>query len=285
MDMDNLSGEWTGKILGTNNADIYAEIAENEGILAGTVRINDPLYGIAVYTFNGNRDGLSLNFEMDPTPNNLQQKRTHTVVVDGRPVTVETEGVNLGHVTVNGRLIESGRVEGKWVSSLGTGGTFWIVSATRNVEIASKYNGTQMENIAFIMMRVSSEDPALQDSLNAIKRATSQHGIEGVRVDEIEHSKKITDVILQKIRNSRFLICDITNERPNVYYEIGYAHGIEKEVILVAKEGTNLHFDIKDYNVIFYKSYSELESRVARRIGEAIGNQQDAPDVVKKQHD
>ncbi|MBM9617099.1 hypothetical protein JWJ90_22915 [Desulfobulbus rhabdoformis] len=51
------------------------------------------------------------------------------------------------------------------------------------------------------------------------------------------------------------------------------SHGIGKDVILVAKEGSTLHFDIKDYNVIFYKSYSELESRVSKRIGEAIGAQ------------
>ncbi|MDD2467224.1 MAG: hypothetical protein PHI97_24825 [Desulfobulbus sp.] len=241
--------------------------------MSGTVRINDPIYGTSVYTYRGKKDGLSLNFEMDPTPNSVQQNKIHTVIVDGRPVKVQTNGVNLGHVTVDGAVIESNRIEGKWVSSIGTAGTFWIVNATGNVETASKYPGNQLDNVAFIMMSISSENPELEDSLNAIKRATSQHGIEGVRVDEIEHSKKITDVILEKIKRSRFLVCDITTERPNVYYELGYAHGIGKDVILVAKEGSTLHFDIKDYNVIFYKSYSELEIRVSKRIGEAIGAQ------------
>lgn len=281
--MNKLSGDWTGKILGTNNADIFVEIKDDEGVLTGTVRINDPMYGTSVYTYLGKSDGLSLHFEMDPTPESFQQNRTHTVVVDGRPVKVQTNGVNLGHVTVDGAVIKNNRIEGKWVSSIGTGGTFWIVNATGNVETASKYSGNQLDNVAFIMMSISSENPGLEDSLNAIKRATSQHGIEGIRVDEIEHSKKITDVILEKVKNSRFLVCDITTERPNVYYELGYAHGIGKEVILVAKEGATLHFDIKDYNVIFYKSYSELESRVSRRIGEAIGVQQKTPtDAIKQ---
>jgi hypothetical protein len=270
--MSIFNGDWTGKILGTNNADIFVEIVESNGSLQGTVRINDPLYGTSVYTYTGNSEASTFHLEMDPTPSSNTQNRTHTALVNGRRVTVQTEGVNLGHVTVEGNLVEIDRVEGKWISSTGTGGTFWIKKAVTSVETASKFEGDIMDNVAFIMMSISSDDPSLEDSLNAIKRATKQHGIEGVRVDEIEHSQKITDIILEKLRNSRFLVCDITTERPNVYYELGYAHGIEKEVILVAKEGTTLHFDIKDYNVIFYKGYSDLETRVARRIGEAIGD-------------
>lgn len=281
--MNKLSGDWTGKILGTNNADIFVEIKDDEGVLTGTVRINDPMYGTSVYTYRGKSDGSSLRFEMNPTPDSFQKNKKQTVVVNGRPVTVETNGVNLGQVTVEGTVVQNNRIEGKWVSSVGTGGTFWIGNATGNVETASKYSGNQLDNVAFIMMSISSDKPELEDSLNAIKRATFQHGIESIRVDEIEHSKKITDVILEKVKKSRFLICDITTERPNVYYELGYAHGIGKEVILVAKEGSTLHFDIKDYNVIFYKSYSELESRVSKRIGEAIGAQQKAPADAKKQ--
>ena len=271
--MSIFNGDWTGKILGTNNADIFVEIVESNGSLQGTVRINDPLYGTSVYTYTGNSEASTFHLEMDPTPSSNTQNRTHTALVNGRHVTVQTEGVSLGHVTVEGNLVEIDRVEGKWISSTGTGGTFWIKKAVTSVETASKFEGDIMDNVAFIMMSISSDDPSLEDSLNAIKRATKQHGIEGVRVDEIEHSQKITDIILEKLRNSRFLVCDITTERPNVYYELGYAHGIEKEVILVAKEGTTLHFDIKDYNVIFYKGYSDLETRVARRIGEAIGDQ------------
>lgn len=273
--MTDISGDWAGKIIGTNNADIFVEIAQSDQNVSGTVRINDPMYGASVYSYTGKFSDQILHLEMDPDTQNAQHARSHTVLVNGRSVVVQTPGISLGHVSVDGKLVESERVEGKWTSTIGTGGTFWITRANTMVETASKFEGPQTANVAFIMMSISATDPSLEDSLNAIKRATAQHGIEGVRVDEIEHSKKITDVILDKLRASRFLVCDISNERPNVYYELGYAHGIGKEVILVAKEGTTLHFDIKDYNVIFYKSYSELENRVAKRIGEAIGVQQD----------
>jgi len=62
---------------------------------------------------------------------------------------------------------------------------------------------------------------------------------------------------------------------PTFITSLGTLHGINKEVILVAREGTTLHFDIKDYNVIFYKSYSELESRVAKRMAKSIAGRQE----------
>lgn len=274
--MSNIEGDWVGKILGTNNADVFVEIEQQQQNLQGSVRINDPIYGASVYDFKGSFLNGQLKFEMDPSPQTVHQSHSHTAVVNGKRVSVYTDYVNLGHVSATGKQIDTDRIEGKWVSSIGTGGAFWLSRAITRIETASKFEGPQIANIAFIMMSISATDPTLEDALSAIKRATAQHGIEAVRVDEIEHSKKITDVILEKLRGSRFLVCDISTERPNVYYELGFAHGIGKEVILTAREGTTLHFDIKDYNVIFYKNYSELEFRVAKRISETIASQSES---------
>ena len=267
--MTDITGDWAGKILGTNNADIFVEISQSNSDLTGSVRINDPVFGVAVYDFAGTFDDSRFKWDMVPRPQIVQSPKHPS----GLELFVQTNGVELGHVSASGHQIDGDRIEGKWESTIGTGGSFWITRASSRVETASKFEGSQAANVAFIMMSISAIDPTLEDSLNAIKRATAQHGIEAVRVDEIEHSKKITDVILEKLSVSRFLVCDITTERPNVYYELGFAHGIGKDVILVAREGTVLHFDIKDYNVIFYKTYSELEKRVAKRIGDAIAAQ------------
>ncbi|MBF8278039.1 MAG: hypothetical protein HW390_3112 [Candidatus Brocadiaceae bacterium] len=254
--MTDIAGDWAGKMLGTNNADIFVEIVQSQQNLTGTVSVNDPKYGSAVYKYKGILQGHLLNLEIDPPH-----------IVNG---VVQTKGDSLDRGLVTGTLVDTKRIEGKWKFSIGTAGTFWIRRADSLIETTLKCELLLTTNVAFVMMSISADDPNLEDSLNAIKRATTRHGIEAIRVDEIEHSKKITDVILEKLRVSRFLVCDISTERPNVYYELGFAHGIGKEVILVAREGTTLHFDIKDYNVIFYKSYSELEDRVAKRIGEAI---------------
>jgi hypothetical protein len=53
----------------------------------------------------------------------------------------------------------------------------------------------------------------------------------------------------------------VTDERPNVYYELGYAHGVGNEamdILLIAREGTVLHFDIAPLRVQYYSSGEHL---------------------------
>jgi hypothetical protein len=42
-------------------------------------------------------------------------------------------------------------------------------------------------------------------------------------------------LVLDHIRRYRFLISDLTYERTNVYYELGYAHGLKKEVVVAKR--------------------------------------------------
>src|SRR5262249_1705817 len=91
------------------------------------------------------------------------------------------------------------------------------------------------------------------------------------QVDEIEHSGPITSKILAEIESHRFLIGDLTHERPNVYYEIGYAHGLGKEVILVAQETTDIHFDVAHFHLVLYKTLTELEHRLGKRLRAQMG--------------
>jgi len=79
-------------------------------------------------------------------------------------------------------------------------------------------------------------------------------------VDELQSNERITDRILESIRKAEFVIVDLTYSRPNVFYEAGYAQGIGKTPVYIAKEGTQLEFDLKDYPVIFFKNMKQLNS-------------------------
>ena len=71
------------------------------------------------------------------------------------------------------------------------------------------------------------------------------------------------------IGKAEFIFADLTGERPNVYYEIGYAHALGKRPILYRKKETKVHFDLSIHNVPAYDNISELKSLLEKRL-EAI---------------
>ena len=146
---------------------------------------------------------------------------------------------------------------------------------TRTAEIVTPKT-SHRPNTAFIMMWMDKSNPELTDVANAIKDVCGEFDIEAVRADDIEHADRITDVILQHIRDSEFLIADLTGERPNVYYEIGYAHALDKRPILYCKEGTRLHFDLSVHNVPAYSNLTELKKLLRIRF-EAILSRKPKP--------
>jgi hypothetical protein len=98
--------------------------------------------------------------------------------------------------------------------------------------------------------------------------ACGEFGFAAERTDELETGERIIPRILAGIRRSAFVIADVTEHSANVFYEIGFAEGIGRPVIVTAKRDTPLPFDIADIPVIFWSDQDELRDRLKRRIKE-----------------
>jgi nucleoside 2-deoxyribosyltransferase len=112
---------------------------------------------------------------------------------------------------------------------------------------------------AFIMMSMDKSRSELVDVADAVKQIFDQFDISAVRADDIEHEGLITTRILSEIETVEFLFADLTDERPNVYYEVGYAHALKRRVILFRKSGTGLHFDLGGITVLSTRIFTTFE--------------------------
>ncbi|OAI48259.1 hypothetical protein AYO44_07455 [Planctomycetaceae bacterium SCGC AG-212-F19] len=91
------------------------------------------------------------------------------------------------------------------------------------------------------------------------------------KVDESVFAGSIVDRIMDGIRNAQFVIADLTLEKPNVYLEVGYAWGTNKPVILLAREGQRLHFDLSHHKCLFYKTIGKLAEALEKTVLDMFG--------------
>lgn len=103
-----------------------------------------------------------------------------------------------------------------------------------------------------------------------IKPMVEKHQYKIQRADEISHTNLITTEILNAISRSDFIVADLTHEKPNCYYEIGFAHSLGRPVIILAKEGTNRHFDISGYRWNYWKDYKDLKTKLEKELDELL---------------
>ena len=80
----------------------------------------------------------------------------------------------------------------------------------------------------------------------------------------------IMQKVLDDIRRSSLILIDLTGDRQNCYYELGYAHALGKNVIITAKVGTVLHFDVSGERCIFWSNWNELSTKLSKTL-ETLG--------------
>jgi hypothetical protein len=103
---------------------------------------------------------------------------------------------------------------------------------------------------AFVAMQFGEPYDAMYRTV--IRPKARSLGFDVTWIDEVNRPGIIFQDIQQKIEDAKVVIAEITAPNHNVYYEVGYAHALNKPTILLAQCGRDLPFDIRSYRVIFY---------------------------------
>ena len=113
----------------------------------------------------------------------------------------------------------------------------------------------------------------------AIKPAVESTGFKPIQMKGVQHNDRIDSLIFYHIKRSRFIVADVTGQRPAVYYEAGFAAGIGIPVIWTCNksEERDVSFDTRQFNHIFWSNESELRDELENRILGTIGGVVKAP--------
>lgn len=127
-------------------------------------------------------------------------------------------------------------------------------------------NNTNGRN-ALVAMKFGEDTKVLRES---IRKGITDAGYNAIFIDEVQHNDYITPELLKHIRDSKYVVADLTHQNNVAYFEEGYAMGLGKPVIQLCQDGVKLHFDIAQKNTIIWKTEEEIPQRVKERITATI---------------
>lgn len=119
----------------------------------------------------------------------------------------------------------------------------------------------EIKPFAFVLMPFSKEFDDIYKL--GIESLCADMGIVAERVDEQKFSESILERIYRQIRDSDFIIADLTGRNENVFYEVGYAHALGKRCTLLTQDANDIPFDLKHHrHVIYDASINILRDRL-----------------------
>ena len=118
-----------------------------------------------------------------------------------------------------------------------------------------------------VAMKFGDETTALRES---IRKGISNAGFHAIFIDEVQHNEFITPELLKYIRDSKFVVADLTHQNNGAYFEEGYAMGLGKPVIQLCRRGVRLHFDIAQKNTIMWENENDIPELLENRIKATI---------------
>jgi nucleoside 2-deoxyribosyltransferase len=108
----------------------------------------------------------------------------------------------------------------------------------------------------FVMMPFAGEFDDIYQFV--IKPTVESEGFICRRADEIPDSGVLLDSIVRSIAQADLIIVDVSKANPNVFYELGIAHSLGKNVLIIAQSVEDVPFDIRHNRLLVYGTKGRL---------------------------
>jgi hypothetical protein len=118
----------------------------------------------------------------------------------------------------------------------------------------------------FLVTSFAEEDRIVEAREVGIKPATATFGFPTYRIDEIPKNDFVVAATREHIANAYFVVADLTGQRPNCYYEVGYAHALDRPVVHIIHESEQPQFNVAGLHFVRYRNGEDLRAKLERHI-------------------
>lgn len=123
-------------------------------------------------------------------------------------------------------------------------------------------------NLVFILMPFAKEYETFYE--NEIKKTVEAIGLNCKRVDDFYGSRRIMSDIRDCIEDATLILADLTGRNPNVFFELGIAHALGKNVLLLTQKLNDVPNKLRTIRCIEYEKSWSGAAQFSSRLEKAI---------------
>ncbi|WKV12647.1 hypothetical protein [Marivirga harenae] len=119
---------------------------------------------------------------------------------------------------------------------------------------------------------ISSNYRQIDPISRALEVVQNRISLQILRTDYFNIEEQVVPQIIETIERADVVIADISNENPNIYYEVGVSHALGKPVIFVSQTDNFNRFSLLSYRFYQYEIDESGINNLAFRLEKIIGD-------------
>jgi hypothetical protein len=126
-----------------------------------------------------------------------------------------------------------------------------VLTTKQNAVFGTPSTEEQFQCDVFMIMPFREQFQVVYD--DHIKPVVEGLNLKMLRGDDAFSRQSVMNKIWSQIHSAKLVIAECTGKNPNVFYELGIAHTLDKPAIMITQEIEDVPFDIRHLEVIPYK--------------------------------